>query len=141
MSIDIQYPSGPYGDKEFKFATPTEPPVVKRVSANKSRTGTHLTTIRDQGECGPVIECLVEYEAKHCLPLGTIEIEVGNVIDVMAVYVESVGYGERSVIQQQDRHYIHPAYKWIDSSNVILNENSGLQDRIVKEIEAKLAAE
>jgi hypothetical protein len=122
----------------------SDPPSVKRQPANKSGKGTHLTTIRDQGEVGPSLECRIEYTAKHNLPLGSIEVELGRVIEVTEVTLFPVYYDERSTVLP------HPCVEvpvptfaeqwWIDTANVILTEHAAIEERIVQEIVDKLAA-
>lgn len=116
-----------------------DPPVVKRVPANKSGKGTHLTTIRDQGECGPYLFCEVEYVAKHTPALNHIEVELGDVISVLRAYVIPVRYAEHNVIEQHDEQDLRTGNQWIDTANVLLTEHVALAERIEDEIRARIA--
>jgi hypothetical protein len=113
-----------------------------RSPANKSRKSTHRTTVRDQGECGPVIDLEIEYTARHTPACNDLEIDLGCVVWIYGVKLIPVYYGDRSVV------LCHPAIEvpyvtshWIQAASVILNEHVAICERIEQEIREAILAE
>jgi hypothetical protein len=113
-----------------------------RRPVNKSRKATHRTTVRDQGECGPIIDIEIEYTARHTPACNDLEIDLGSVVFVYSVKVQPVYYAERSVVMYHPAVDVpHITSHWIQAAGVILNEHVAICERIENEIREKLLAE
>ena len=102
---------------------------------NKSGSGTHKTIISDVGECGPEMECLVEYTCKHTPALNDFEIEVGCCI---AVYSVKLNWRENAKPNAVHSFVDFNERLAMRHCDYLLNEHVEIEDRIADEIRGQL---